>query len=173
MNRILSIRIGNTTMTDSLFTRLWRGGESALNAVEHLQPVAQLAARLYVGNVFFRSGLTKLQDWETTLALFADEYKVPGLSPTVAAYLGTGGELVLPVLLLVGLFGRFAAAGLLVVNVVAVLSLSDMPPAALQGHVFWGSLLTGLVLWGPGALSLDRWWVPRFRAKLFNAKVST
>jgi putative oxidoreductase len=153
-------------MNDSLLTRLWRWGESALNAVEHLQPVAQLAARLYVGNVFFRSGLTKLQDWETTLALFADEYKVPGLSPTVAAYLGTGSTNSPPVLLVAGLFGRFAAAGLWVVNVVAVLSLSDMPPAALQGHVFWGSLLIGLVLWGPGALSIDRWWVPRLGAKV-------
>jgi putative oxidoreductase len=170
MSRILSSS-ESITMTDSLFTRLWRWGESALNAVEYLQPVAQLAARLYVGSVFFRSGLTKLQDWDTTLALFADEYKVPVLSPTVAAYLGTGGELVLPVLLAAGLLGRFAAAGLWVVNVVAVLSLGDMPPAALQGHVFWGSLLIGLVLWGPGVFSIDHWWVPRFKTKLFKAKV--
>ena len=50
--------------------------------------------------VFFRSGMTKLHDWETTLALFQDEYHVPLLNPTVAAYMGTAGELALPVLLL-------------------------------------------------------------------------
>jgi putative oxidoreductase len=111
--------------------------------------------------VFFRSGLTKLRDWETTLALFQDEYHVPLLSPSVAAFMGTGGEIGLPVLLVLGLFGRFAAAGLSVMNVVAVLSLSEIPEAALQGHVFWGSLLAMLVLWGPGAISLDRWLLPR------------
>jgi hypothetical protein len=61
-----------------------------------LQPVAALAARLYVAQVFFLSGLTKLRDWGTTVALFTDEYKVPLLSPLVAALMGTAGELVLP-----------------------------------------------------------------------------
>jgi putative oxidoreductase len=47
--------------------------------------------------------------------------------------------------------------------VVAVLSLAEIAPAALQQHVFWGSLLIGLVLWGPGRWSLDRLvlaWLP-------------
>ena len=129
--------------------------------LETLQPLAQLAARFYVAQVFFLSGLTKINDWDTTLALFADEYKVPLLSPTVAAFAGTAGELVLPVLLLLGLAGRFAALGLSVLNVVAVLSLAEIAPAALQQHVFWGSLLVALVLWGPGRWSLDRVLEPR------------
>lgn len=128
---------------------------------EALQPLAQLAARFYVAQAFFLSGLTKINDWDTTLALFADEYKVPLLSPTLAAYAGTAGELVLPVLLLLGLAGRFAALGLSVLNVVAVISLSEIAPAALQQHVFWGSLLLALVLWGPGRWSLDRVLEPR------------
>ena len=119
--------------------------------------------------VFFRSGLTKLRDWSSTLALFMDEYHVPLLDPTVAAFMGTGAELALPVLLVAGLFGRFAAAGLSVLNVVAVLSLADIPDAALQGHVFWGSLLAALLLWGPGALSLDRFAAPWLRARLTSA----
>ena len=53
------------------------------------------------------------------------------------------------------LAGRFAAAGLSVVNVVAVLSLAEIAPAALQQHQFWGSLLVGLLLWGPGRWSVD------------------
>ena len=124
--------------------------------LEGLQPLAQLAARLYVAAAFFRSGLTKLADWDITLALFQDEYHVPLLPPEVAAVAGTAGELGLPVLLVLGLGGRLAALGLSAVNVVAVLSLPDMPDAAFQLHVFWGSLLALLVLWGPGHWSLDR-----------------
>lgn len=138
--------------------RLWSRFVAALEA---LQPAAQLGARLYVAQVFFMSGLTKIHDWDTTLALFADEYQVPLLPPPVAAVMGTAGELVLPVLLLLGLGGRFAALGLSVVNAVAVLSLAEIAPAALQQHVFWGSLLLALVLWGPGKWSLDRLIAPR------------
>lgn len=123
--------------------------------LERAQPLAQVAARLYVAHAFFLSGLTKLRDWNITLALFQDEYHVPLLPPAVAAVAGTTGELVLPVLLALGLAGRFAAAGLSVVNVVAVLSLAEIAPAALQQHVFWGSLLVGLLLWGPGRWALD------------------
>lgn len=148
--------------------RLWLLGERAVAAFEHLQPAAQLAARWYVAAVFFRSGLTKLRDFDTTIALFMDEYHVPLLDPTVAAVAGTTGELLLPVLLAFGLAGRFAAAGLSVVNLVAVLSLTEIAEAALQGHVFWGSLLAALLLWGPGRWSLDRWAVPALRRRVLG-----
>jgi putative oxidoreductase len=136
-----------------------------LRGLESLQPLALLAARLYVAQVFLLSGLTKLRDWDITLALFADEYKVPLLPSNVAAVLGTGGELVLPVLLALGLTGRLAAAGLFVVNLVAVISLADIPPAALQQHQFWGSLLLALVLWGPGRWSVDAVLWPRLSSR--------
>ena len=131
--------------------------ERALRAFEALQPVALLAARLYVAKVFLLSGLTKVRDWDTTLALFIDEYRVPVLPPELAAWLGTGAELLLPILLVLGLGARLAAIGLFALNVVAVLSLGDVAEAALQQHIFWGSLLTGLVLWGPGRFSVDTW----------------
>ena len=73
----------------------------------------------------------------------------------VAAVLGTAGEVLLPVLLVLGLGGRVAALGLSAVNVVAVLSVPEMPEPAFMLHVFWGSLLAGLVLWGPGRWSVD------------------
>ena len=133
--------------------------------LESLQPVALLAARAYVAQVFFLSGLTKLRDWDTTLALFADEYHVPLLPTELAAVMGTAGELVLPVLLLLGLGGRFAALGLFVVNAVAVISLADITPAALQQHQFWGSLLLGLLLWGPGRWALDAWLARRWSSR--------
>ena len=125
--------------------------------LDALQPLAALAARVYVAQVFFLSGLTKLRDWGTTVALFTDEYKVPLLSPTVAAVLGTAGELVLPVLLVVGLAGRFSAIGLFVVNAVAVIALSEIAPAALQQHILWGALLAALAIYGMGPWSVDRW----------------
>lgn len=124
--------------------------------LDALQPLAALLARLYLAQVFFLAGLTKIRDWGTTVALFTDEYKVPFLSPTVAAAMGTGGELVLPVLLALGLGGRFSALGLFVVNAVAVIALSEIAPAAMQQHLFWGSLLAALSIYGLGPWSVDR-----------------
>jgi putative oxidoreductase len=86
---------------------------------------------------------------------------VPLLSPAAAAALGTAGELVLPVLLVLGLGGRFSALGLFVVNAVAVVSLSEIAPAAFQQHVLWGSLLAALAIFGLGPWAFDRWLAPR------------
>ncbi len=134
--------------------RTWCAIEHALQT---LQPAGALAARLYLAQVFFLAGLTKIRDWDTTLLLFTEEYHVPLLPPAVAAVMGTAGELVLPVLLVLGLAGRFSALGLSVVNVVAVLSLSEIAPAAFQQHLTWGTLLAALALFGPGRWSLDHW----------------
>jgi len=153
----------------SLVHTVWPHARRAIGWLEKLQPLAQLAARLYVAQAFFLSGLTKLRDWDTTLALFQDEYHVPLLPPELAAVMGTTGETALPVLLVLGLAGRFAAAGLSVVNVVAVLSLAEIAPAALQQHQFWGSLLIGLLLWGPGRLSIDALLARRFGAATRSA----
>lgn len=131
------------------------------NLLTGLQAPATLAARIFVGMAFFRSGLTKIADWETTLALFADEYQVPFLPTEVAAVAGTFGELFFPVLLISGLLGRFSAFSLSVINIVAVISLADIAPAALQQHQFWGTLLVGVILWGPGKWSVDAWWWPK------------
>ena len=87
-----------------------------------LTPLFDLMIRLYVAEAFFKSGLTKIQDWSVTLALFEHEYRVPFLPVPLAAAMGTAGELILPILLALGLAGRFGAAGLLVVNAMAVIS---------------------------------------------------
>jgi len=126
-----------------------------VRGLDALQPLAALLARLYVAQVFFLSGLTKLRDWDITLALFQDEYHVPWLPPALAAVMGTAGEVGLPVLLVLGLGGRIPALGLLVVNTMAVLSLPEISSEALQGHVFWGSLLAALAVHGSGCWTLD------------------
>jgi len=125
----------------------------------HLQPLALLALRLYVSSVFFRAGVIKVSDWGATLALFRDEYKVPLLPPDIAACVGAFGELAFPVLITLGLAGRFGAAGLFVVNAMAVISYPQLwgfdCPAAIHMHVVWGAILAALVLFGPGRLSVD------------------
>jgi len=120
-----------------------------------------LALRLFVGWQFFKAGMVKAGDWSGTLALFHDEYKVPLLPPDLAAYMGAGGELVLPLLLFVGLVSRPAALALLFVNVMAVLSYPQLfafeCPAAINDHLYWGILLLVLAAFGPGKFSLDAW----------------
>ena len=127
-----------------------------LHAVENgLAPILDLAIRLWVAAAFFQSGLAKIQSWETTLALFENEYSVPLLPPALAAYLGTATELLVPALLVIGLGGRFAAAVLFVFNIVAVISYGDLSEAGLMQHQIWGLLLLVTLLHGPGKLSID------------------
>lgn len=126
-----------------------------------------LGIRLYVAEVFFRSGLLKIDNWSGTLYLFHNEYRVPLLPPEAAAWLGTFGELFFPPLLALGLAARFAALSLTVFNVMAVVSFWHVlsgNEAALMSHVFWGTLLLVTLCHGPGALSADHWirrrWLP-------------
>lgn len=129
-----------------------------------MSPAVDLAIRLYIAWVFFKSGLLKIQSWESTLALFEYEFAVPLLSPPVAAYLGTAAELGLPVLLALGLAGRFAALALFVFNVIAVISYPDLSDVGRQQHIYWGMLLAMLAVHGPGLLSADGWLARRCRA---------
>lgn len=121
-----------------------------------LEPAALLAARVYVGWAFFSSGLTKLNDWDSTLFLFEEEYSVPLLPYELAAYLGTAAELILPLLLFTGLASRFSALGLFLVNIVAVVSLEEIAPVAYAEHVLWGTLLVLVVIFSGGRFTLDR-----------------
>ncbi|MEQ8516706.1 MAG: DoxX family protein [Chromatocurvus sp.] len=141
------------TTLNTIREQYYRVSEPVVN----LSFFAQISARWYTAWVFFASGLTKLRDWETTLFLFEYEYSVSVLPPEMAAYLATIGEIVLPILLVAGLASRVSAAGLSIINVVAVLSLEDIPAAALYLHYIWGILLAQIVVWGGGVLSLDRW----------------
>ncbi len=120
-----------------------------------LAPIADLAVRLWVAGVFWRSGMTKIQSWETTVTLFTYEYSVPFLSPETAAALGTFAELFFPVLLALGLAGRFAAAVLFAFNFVAVISYPALNAAGIEQHQVWGVMLLVTLFHGPGKISLD------------------
>ena len=69
--------------------------------------------RLAVAIVFWNSAMAHLASWDTTLYLFASEYKVPVLPPDLAAYMAVSIEVSTPVLLVVGLLTRPAVLVLL------------------------------------------------------------
>jgi putative oxidoreductase len=140
----------------SLFARAGRVYLRAEGLIDKLQSVFALAVRLYLARVFLFSAFTKLRDWNITLALFENEYRVPLLSPAAAALLGTTGEIGLPLLLLAGLGTRVAALALFAFNVVAVVSYPDLSDAGFKDHVLWGALMLVLAVYGPGRLSVDR-----------------
>jgi len=144
-----------------LLTRFNTVCAPVVRVLEWLQPAFMLAVRLYVASVFFKSGLTKIASMDSTIMLFTYEYQVPLLSPTLAAYLGTAAELVLPVLLALGLGGRLAAAALFVFNIIAVISYPDLNEVGVMQHQYWGVLLLLPLLYGPGKLSID--WIIRRR----------
>ncbi len=133
---------------------------------EYLAPALDLGLRLFLANVFFKSGLTKIKSWDSTLYLFSDVYQVPLLDPVVAAWLATGAELGLSALLVLGLFGRFAAAGLFILNGVAVMSYyAELSEAGLSHHLYWGLLLAVLLITSRGAWSADAWLEKHLRVK--------
>jgi len=129
---------------------------AAAARIDRLQSPFALIVRLYLAKVFFASGLTKIQDWSITLALFRNEYHVPLLPPAVAAALGTTAELALPVFIALGLGTRFAAVALFAFNIVAATSYPDLSDAGLKDHILWGALMLVLFVYGPGRLALDR-----------------
>jgi putative oxidoreductase len=113
-----------------------------------------LLARVCVGTVFLRSGLLKLEGWEsgTTLSLFETEYVLPFLPPNIAMYLATAAELTFPFLLFAGLFTRFAALALLIMTLVIQIFVY---PNAFDTHGTWAVAFLFLLKYGAGHLSLD------------------
>jgi putative oxidoreductase len=127
--------------------------------LDHI-PYALLAIilRLAVAEIFWSSAMTKLPNWQTTVALFRDEYQVPLLPPEIAAYCATGIELSTSVLLVLGLLVRPAAAVLL--GMTAVIEIF-VYPLAWPTHLQWAAMLLVLLARGGGGVSLD--WLVRRR----------
>jgi putative oxidoreductase len=113
----------------------------------------EFGMRLAVGAVFFRSGMNKVESFDTAITLFQEEYRLPLLPPELAAWLGTAVELTAPVLLVLGLFARLGAAALLVMALVIQFLVY---PANWPEHLMWISILAYILTRGAGTLSIDR-----------------
>ena len=135
-------------------TRGTAGSYAAICALLERFPLAtiQLAMRVAVGAVFFKSGLLKFNSWEFAIKLFEDEYKVPILSPWLAAVLATFNELTFSILIIIGLATRFATLPLL--GMILVIQIFVYPQAWPE-HLLWASVLLFLLTRGPGTLSVD------------------
>lgn len=129
--------------------------DKAIAGIAYLSPLFDLAVRLWVARVFWLSGQTKIQSWESTLMLFEYEYAVPVLPFELAAYSATAVELIAPVMLVLGLGTRVGALSLFVLNYVAMISYPDINIAGEKDHLLWGTMLAISFFHGPGKISID------------------
>jgi putative oxidoreductase len=136
--------------------------------------IAPLLTRITMGHAFFLTGRGKLANFDTTVEFFATQ-GIP--FPAVNAAFVSRLEYYGGILLVVGLLTRLVAAGLASTMVVALLTekhqffeswrwTGDVGPTDISSWVFL-LLLTWLVLYGPGVVSLDyllaRWLLPARR----------
>lgn len=151
----------DTTPAKGFISTLRALYQKAATLAATLNWAALLGARLLVARVFLLSGLTKwdgLTIREDTFYLFADEYFARYALPTplinVFAVMASLAEIALPALLILGLFTRGAALGLLVMTL--TIQIFVYPDAWWNVHAWWAALLLLIVVNGPGAASLDR-----------------
>jgi putative oxidoreductase len=147
-------------MTTQAAAPVWRVPfDRFASAAESLLPgpALLLVQRLGIAGVFLLSGRTKVDGLltvnENAFELFRSEYALPLIPPEIAAYAATYSEHLFPLLLILGLFTRFAAAGLLVMTLVIQIFVY---PDAWPTHLSWAGLLLPLIALGGGKLSLDR-----------------
>lgn len=118
--------------------------------------LVRIALRLFPAFVFLQSGRTKVEGVTikpSTYYLFEHDYALPLIPPEIAAPLAASAEHLLPALMILGLFTRVAALGL--IGMTAVIEIFVYPEAWIT-HGLWASALLALVVLGPGGLSLDR-----------------
>ena len=119
------------------------------------QLAISLLARVVIGLVFFKSGLTKIDGFglsDSAIFLFQEEYKVPLLNPWLAAHLAALAELTMPILLFAGLAARFAATALLGMTLVIQ---TFVYPEAYVLHGLWAVALLTIMAHGAGIISID------------------
>jgi putative oxidoreductase len=124
--------------------------------------LAQLVLRLALAVPFWRSGILKwdgfLQLNDTAVTLFTDEFKLhlpggpyPFPAPEAMAFLSGCGEIVFPVLLVLGLGARFAGLGLLLMTAIVELTVPEGWPI----HITWAAMALAIMAYGAGRVSLD------------------
>lgn len=131
-------------------------------------PYSALAVplRLGVAWIFWSSAQVKLINWQRTIELFADEYRVPLLPPELAASMALSIEIAAPILLVLGFLTRFAVAVLLAMTAVIQ---TFVYPEAWPTHLQWTAMMLVLLCRGAGAISVDhslwRRYAPNLEAK--------
>jgi len=126
--------------------------------------LVQLVSRVALAVPFWRSGILKWSGFltlsDTATTLFSDEFMLhlPGgpyhfPAPTVVAFLSGSGEVLFPILLILGLATRFAALGLLFMTAIVELTVPDGWPV----HITWAAMALGIIAYGAGRASLDHW----------------
>jgi putative oxidoreductase len=124
--------------------------------------LVQLVLRVALAVPFWRSGILKWNGFgklsDTAVTLFTDEFMLhlPGgpyhfPAPAVMAFVSGCGEIMFPVLLVLGLGTRFAALGLLFMTLIVELTVPDGWPI----HLTWAAMALGIMAWGPGRISMD------------------
>jgi len=115
-----------------------------------------LVMRLGIAAIFFLSGRTKVEGWftisDSAYELFEYEYALPLVPSEVATVAATISEHVFPILLVLGLFTRYAALALLGMTLVIQIFVY---PDAWPTHLSWAGLLLPLIAMGGGKASLD------------------
>jgi len=125
----------------------------ALHALDRIPYwLIAIPLRVAVAEVFWSSALTHVASWQTTLYQFANDYQVPLLPPTLAAYLAVAIEFAAPPLLVLGLATRLAS--LVLLGMITVIEVF-VYPQAWPTHIQWAAMLLVLVARGPGSVSLD------------------
>ena len=116
----------------------------------YVKPFFALFVRLWIARIFWYSGLAKITDWNATLDLFKNEYKVPDISPIFAAYSSAGFELVCSALLAIGFMSRLAVLPLIAMSLV----IHSTYDASIE-PLYWAILLGMIFSYGPGCISVD------------------
>jgi len=122
-----------------------------------------LAARIFPAAVFWQSGQTKVAGFHlkpSAIALFQNEYQLPLIDPTIAAYASAFSEHFFPILLVIGLATRFSALALLFMTAVIEIFVY---PDAWPTHGVWATCFLLVIARGPDSLSLDRLIARRYR----------
>lgn len=156
-------RLGDGQADDGWLARYFSAGDR----IEHwLGPVFLLGMRLWMGLLFFKSGIGRVtNDFESELFVFKEEYKLPLLPPELWAVLTMAGEILVPILLVLGLFGRFAGLGILVMTLTIQFLIGlNNDTYYLTQHWYWMFLALTVVCFGPGKLSIDYLLEKRVRA---------
>src|SRR6201995_5700195 len=162
MNMIANRQVAATGALQPIASLITRASQLIQTAAQ--PSFVQLVMRLALAVPFWKSGILKwagfLKLSDTAVTLFTDEFMLhmPGgpyhyPAPTVMAFLSGCGEIMFPILLVLGLATRFAALGLLLMTFIVELTVPDGWPV----HITWAAMALGIMAWGPGRFSIDHW----------------